>query len=176
MPRSSQVPEPWHSFLGELDQQATEETRLDCMGGFVVTILYGLSRPTADLDVLLIAPPEQRAPLLELGVRGGALHRKYKIYLDYVAVAKVPEDHEDRLTEIFPRLQAFADLRPRSLRPRAIKARTQHSARPRRRKTLGSLHPAGLENPQRALRKRTSLAARKSATRGLNSKTLDRDD
>ena len=32
-----QIPEPWRSFLGELDQQATEETRLDCMGGFVVT-------------------------------------------------------------------------------------------------------------------------------------------
>ena len=52
--------------------------------------------------MLLIAPGEQRAPLLELGVRGGALHRKYKIYLDYVGVAKVPEDYEDRLTEMSP--------------------------------------------------------------------------
>ena len=72
------------------------------MGGFVVTLLYGLPRATADLDVLLIAPGKQRAHLLELGVRGGALHRKYKIYLDYVGVAKVPEDYEDRLTEMFP--------------------------------------------------------------------------
>ncbi len=90
MPHSSQVPEPWHSFLGELDREATQETRLDCMGGFVATLLYGLPRATSDLDVLVIAPPEQRAPLLELGVRGGALHRKYKVYLDYVAVARVP--------------------------------------------------------------------------------------
>src|SRR5258708_26044565 len=102
MPRSSQVPEPWHSFLAELDREATEETRLDCMGGFVVTLLYRLPRATSDLDVLLIAPREQRARLLELGIRGGALHRKHKIYLDYVAVAKVPEDYEDRLTEMFP--------------------------------------------------------------------------
>ncbi len=29
MPRSSQAPEPWHSFLHELDREATEETRLD---------------------------------------------------------------------------------------------------------------------------------------------------
>ncbi len=72
MPHSSQVPEPWKSFLGELDREATEETRLDCLGGFVVTQLYGLSRSTSDLDVLLIAPREQRAPLLELGVQGGA--------------------------------------------------------------------------------------------------------
>jgi hypothetical protein len=102
MPHFSQAPEPWHSFLNALDREATEETRLDCMGGFVVTILYGLARATSDLDVLLIAPREQRAPLLELGVRGGALHRKHKVYLDYVGVAKVPENYEDRLTEMFP--------------------------------------------------------------------------
>ncbi len=148
MPHSSQVPEPWRSFLGELDREATEEIRLDCMGRFVVTLLYGLSRATSDLDVLLIAPREQRAPLLELGVRGGALHRKYKIYLDYVAVASVPEDYEDRLTEMFP--GAYKHLRPRSIRPGVIKARTQHPARSRRCKAPGSLHPTGLENPQGA--------------------------
>ncbi len=102
MPHSSQVPEPWKSFLGELDREATAETRLDCMGGFVATLLYGLPRATSDLDVLLIAPGEQCTPLLELGVRGGALHRKHKVYLDYVGVAKVPEDYEERLTEMFP--------------------------------------------------------------------------
>ena len=66
MPHSSQTPEPWHSFLFELDREATGETRLDCMGGFVVTLLYGLPRATADLDVLLIAPGEQRAPCRNL--------------------------------------------------------------------------------------------------------------
>jgi len=102
MPHSSLVPEPWHAFLSELDREATEETCLDCMGGFVVTLLYGLPRATADLDVVLIAPREKREPLMELGVRNGALHKKYKIYLDYVGVAKVPEDYEDRLIEMFP--------------------------------------------------------------------------
>ena len=57
MTDSKQIPEPWRSFLGELDQHATEETRLDCMGGFVVTVLYGFSRETSDLDVLLISSP-----------------------------------------------------------------------------------------------------------------------
>jgi hypothetical protein len=115
MPHSSQVPEPWNSFLTELDREATEETRLDCMGGFVVTLLYGLPRSTSDLDVLLIAPREQRASLLELGARGSPLHRKYKIYLDYVGVAKVPEDYEDRLTEMFP--SAYKHLRICALDP-----------------------------------------------------------
>ena len=94
------IAEPWNAFLQELDGHATEETRLDCMGGFVVTTLYGFSRATADLDVLLIAPQEQRKPLLELGARGGALHKKHGIYLDYVNVASVPDEHESRLTEM----------------------------------------------------------------------------
>jgi len=96
-----QVPEPWGSFLEELDQRATEETRMDCMGGFVVTVLYGFSRETSDLDVLLIAPREQRTPLLKLGAQGGNLHKKYKVYLDHVGVAKVPENYEERLAEMF---------------------------------------------------------------------------
>ncbi len=101
MQPSKKIPEPWDSFLRELDQGATQETRLDCMGGFVVTVLYGFSRETSDLDVLVIAPGDQRAALVELGRQGGELHKKYKVYLDYVGVAKVPEDYEHRLTEMF---------------------------------------------------------------------------
>jgi uncharacterized nucleotidyltransferase DUF6036 len=101
MPGPKQVPDPWRSFLTELDQRATIETRMDCIGGFVVTALYGFSRETSDLDVLLIAPREQSAPLLELGAHGGSLHKKYKVYLNYAGVAKVPEDYEDRLREMF---------------------------------------------------------------------------
>jgi Nucleotidyltransferase of unknown function (DUF6036) len=96
-----QPPEPWRSFLKELDQRATEETRVDRMGGFVVTVLYGFSRETSDLDVLLIAPQEQAASLVAVGIQGGNLHKKYKVYLDYVGVAKVPENYEERLTEMF---------------------------------------------------------------------------
>jgi Nucleotidyltransferase of unknown function (DUF6036) len=95
------ISEPWRSFLEELDQQSIAETRMDCMGGFVVTVLYGFSRETSDLDVLLIAPREQTAALLALGAQGGNLHQKYRVYLDYVGVAKVPENYEERLTEMF---------------------------------------------------------------------------
>ena len=89
----TQVPELWRSFLGELDQRATEETQMHCMGGLVVTVLYGFSRETSDLYVLLIAPREQSAPLVELGEKGGNLHKKYKVYLDDVRAAKAIEDY-----------------------------------------------------------------------------------
>jgi hypothetical protein len=53
MLHSKKIAEPWHSFLGGLDQKATGETRLDCMGGFVVTQCYGFSRETSDLTLKL---------------------------------------------------------------------------------------------------------------------------
>jgi hypothetical protein len=102
------IPEPWLSFLRELDSAVSQEIRQDCIGGFVVTVVYGFSRPTGDLDVLEIAPRDAGRPVLELGMQGGALHKKYKIYLDHVGVAHVLENCEDRLTEIFPK--AFKHL------------------------------------------------------------------
>jgi hypothetical protein len=101
MPPDKSIPEPWLSFLRELDAVVDVEVRLDCMGGFVVTLVYGFSRPTADVDVLEIAPREAAKRMLAVGIQGGPLHKKYKIYLDPVGVAHVPENYEDRLTEIF---------------------------------------------------------------------------
>lgn len=109
MQASEQLPEPWRSFLAELDQQVSEETRLDCMGGFVVTQCYGFSRETVDLDALAIAPRSQGQTLLQAGGQGSALHGKHHVYLDYVGVAKVPENYEERLIEMFPR--SFRHLR-----------------------------------------------------------------
>ncbi len=113
--RDKSIPEPWLSFLRELDASVHEEVRLDCMGGFVVTQVYGFSRTTGDLDVLEIAPSAAGRSLLELGMRGSPLHKKYKIYLDRVGVAKVPESYKDRLTEIFPKV--FRHLRLFALDP-----------------------------------------------------------
>jgi len=95
-------PEPWHAFLKELDALATGTVHFQCLGGFVVTQLYGLNRSTGDLDVLSIAPVEQRKEFLEKAGRGSALHKKYKIYLDYVGVASIPYEYENRLVEMYP--------------------------------------------------------------------------
>src|SRR6266550_6742382 len=125
MPHSSQVSESWHSLLGELDQPATEEPPLDCMGGFVATILYGLPRATSDLDVLLIAPRGQRAALLELGVRGGALQEEVQGLPGLCGGSQGAGGLRRPAHRNVPgRLQAPADLRSRSLRPGDIKART----------------------------------------------------
>jgi hypothetical protein len=52
MSSDSLPPEPWHSFLSDLDEASHSTARLDCIAGFVVTQFYGLARPTADVDVI----------------------------------------------------------------------------------------------------------------------------
>lgn len=109
MPSSSRPPQPWDSFLKELDSSVDTIVRLDCIGGFVVTQMYGLDRPTADVDVVELAPRAAAEKIVDLGIQGGALHKKYGIYLDRVGVVKVPENYEERLIEMFP--GAYKNLR-----------------------------------------------------------------
>jgi len=73
-----QLPEPWISFLRELDSSVHEAVRLDCMGGFVVTMVYGFSRATGDLDVLEIAPTEAGQTMLAMGARGAPFTRNIR--------------------------------------------------------------------------------------------------
>jgi hypothetical protein len=110
MPHHKQLPEPWRPFLMEMDEAVAENIRFECLGGFVITALYGLPRPTADIDVLTTTAIPQG--LIELAGHGSPLHRKYKVYLDPVGVANIPENYDERLTEIFPgalrRIRLFA--------------------------------------------------------------------
>lgn len=115
MRSSINPPEPWHSFLKDLDALASEQVDFQCLGGFVVTQFYGLQRPTSDVDVLSIAPTTQRKELLEKGCEGSELHQKYKVYIDYVGIAQLPYEYESRLTEMYPGV--FKNLRLFALDP-----------------------------------------------------------
>jgi hypothetical protein len=115
MPLSKRPPDPWDSFLKELDAAVDTPMRLDCIGGFVVTQLYGLNRPTGDVDVIELAPREAAQTVMALGILGGPLSKKYRVYLDRVGVAVVPENYEDRLIEMFP--EAYRYLRLMALDP-----------------------------------------------------------
>lgn len=103
------IPEPWSSFLSEIDAGISEEVEVHCLGGFVVTVVYGFARPTADVDVLTVVPRGEVERLIDLAGKGSALHRKHGLYLDLVTV---PEDYEQRLVEVaagaFKRLRLFA--------------------------------------------------------------------
>jgi hypothetical protein len=70
MSRLEQIPEPWFSFLKELDELATTTVSLHCIGGFVVTMLYGLSRTTGDLDVLEVCPKSAGDAFAKVALQG----------------------------------------------------------------------------------------------------------
>jgi len=107
------IPKPWDAFLKDLDRGLEEPVELHCLGGFVLTMLYGLKRPTADVDVLAVRP---RMDLNLLAGIGSPLHKKHRVYFQLVTVLEAyPEDYEERLTEMFP--GAFRNLRLFALDP-----------------------------------------------------------
>ena len=102
------VPQPWRSFLRELDDQITESVDLHCLGGFVVSVCYGLPRPTSDVDVFETVPDSARQ-LVQLAGRGGRLHKKHGVYLQIAKSPQLPENYAGRLQRVFP--DAFKHLR-----------------------------------------------------------------
>ena len=68
------IPEPWRSFLQEINDTLEEQVRLICMGGFVMTQLYGFSRSTVDIDALAIDPRTLAGKIQDLAEKSGPLH------------------------------------------------------------------------------------------------------
>lgn len=95
------LPEPWRSFWKEIDEAATEAIEFHCLGGFVITLLYGFERTTADVDVISVIPRSPVNELINFAGKRSLLHQKYGIYLDVVGIATVPENYNERLTEVF---------------------------------------------------------------------------
>jgi Nucleotidyltransferase of unknown function (DUF6036) len=110
-----QIPEPWKKFFRELDNQLTENVELVCLGGFVLSVLYRLPRPTSDVDAISIAPTPQREQILKLAGQSSALHEKYRVYIQHVTIAPDIDEYETRLTEMFP--ETFKRLRFLALDP-----------------------------------------------------------
>lgn len=95
-----ELPEPWGEFLKEVDRQLAEAVQLHCLGGFVLAACYGLPRPTDDLDYISVLPPAGAQALEAVAGRQSKLAKKYRLYLQHVTIADVPEDYEGRVTEI----------------------------------------------------------------------------
>lgn len=53
------------------------------------------------MDVIELAPPKASKTVINLAAQGGPLHCKHRVYLERIAVAIVPENYEDRLSEMF---------------------------------------------------------------------------
>lgn len=99
MPVEVQLPSPWREFLTELDNLLDEPVQLHCIGGFVLCFFYGLPRTTGDIDYYTAIPANVN--LIDVAGQGSSLAKKYKVWLHRVAVTNLPEDYEERLTQMF---------------------------------------------------------------------------
>lgn len=97
---SGSLPKPWPDFLREVDAGLSRTVNLHCVGAFVLVALYGIPRYTGDLDYIEVLPPEASTEVEKIGGRESALHNKYKLFLQSVDVADLPEEYESRLQEI----------------------------------------------------------------------------
>lgn len=99
MPRKH-LPEPWRAFLSDIDRALNEPVVFHCIGGFAVAMLYGLPRPTVDVDCLSVIPAEEITRLQSLAGEGSPLHKQHGVYVQHVAVVTVPENYEERLLPV----------------------------------------------------------------------------
>jgi hypothetical protein len=98
---SPDLPSPWKEFLGELDALLDEPIELHCIGGFAVVMGYGLPRGTNDLDYRTLVPYNRLNDLQRLAGPGSALARKHKVYVQHTGVESMPENYDERLTELY---------------------------------------------------------------------------
>ncbi len=94
--------EPWLSFLGEIDRTFDRPVVLHCIGGFAIGVLYGLPRPTVDVDYLTVIPVQETEHLQSLAGKDSALHKKFGVSMQHVGIVTVPENYTDRLKLMFP--------------------------------------------------------------------------
>jgi hypothetical protein len=85
-------PEPWRSFLRDFDTRLKGAVALRCLGGFVVTQQYGIGRGTSDIDFLSVTAMSAEDNVEVLGGLGSDLHKRYRVYLQYVGIATPPCD------------------------------------------------------------------------------------
>lgn len=96
------LPPQWGGFLHEADKLLTTRVTLHCLGGFVLTVLHGVPRSTADVDSIAVVPIEGLSELLSVAGPESPLSAKHKLAIQHVTVADVPENYESRLEEVFP--------------------------------------------------------------------------
>jgi Nucleotidyltransferase of unknown function (DUF6036) len=94
------LPRPWPAFLADVDQSLSEPVELHCVGGFVLTAVYGIPRSTADIDYIAVVPQQAIEDLERIAGRDSALAKKHKVWVQLVGVADYPENYDSRLTTL----------------------------------------------------------------------------
>jgi len=94
------LPKPWPDFLKEIDSAISRPVDLHCIGGFVLTASYGLPRSTGDLDYVQVIPQDAAAEIEDLAGLGSVIARKYRLFLQSVGIADLPDGYASRAQEL----------------------------------------------------------------------------
>lgn len=98
---SDAIPAPWREFLLELDPLLPAAITFHCVGGFAAVVAYGLPRSTNDLDYFTLEPFDLTMAVHDLAGEGSELARRHKVHIHRAAVASLPVNYEERMTELY---------------------------------------------------------------------------
>ena len=107
------IPEPWLSFLRNVDRALTRRVEVHCLGGFVLSVLWDLPRPTGDVDFVEVQPSSAGDELMQISGAGSDLAMRHQLRFHRVSIAEYPEGYVSRLIDLTPkgfrrlRLKAF---------------------------------------------------------------------
>lgn len=96
------IPDPWLSFLRDVNRRLGQSVRVHCLGGFVLSVLWALPRPTGDVDFIEIEPSAAGDELLRIAGQGSDLAKRYRLRFHRVTIAEHPEGYVSRLVDITP--------------------------------------------------------------------------
>lgn len=100
MEQNVTLPKPWPGFLKAVDAELNRTVALHCIGGFVLAALYGVPRPTGDLDYIEVVPRGAAQEVERIAGRESPLAKKFKLFLQGVGIADPPDEYESRLTRL----------------------------------------------------------------------------
>jgi hypothetical protein len=100
MPKLEQLAKPWPDFLRGVDAALSRPVNLHCIGGFVLTALYEMPRATGDIDYIEVIPSQAAQEVAAAGGPHSPLARKYRLALQKVGIADVPDGYPSRLEEL----------------------------------------------------------------------------
>ena len=98
----NRIREPWLSFLRDVDRNLSEPVEVHCLGGFALSVLADLPRPTGDVDFIEVRPGSACRELLEIAGQGTALAAEHSLHFQRVSIAEYPAEYETRLVDITP--------------------------------------------------------------------------
>ena len=78
---------------------------MHCIGGFVVTMQFGISRTTSDIDILPTISHDSLSRLQQVAGPGSELHRRFKLSIQPVGVVTYPENYSSRLIRMWPKFR-----------------------------------------------------------------------